>query len=567
MSMRRAGTYIGVGLALAFIVGVAVALARTDPGSQRLLGSATHGAHGIRVVPGRPAARRVLGLRSGSLATAEVYVRAAHPAGRLFVGLYSDASGRPGRMLGHGSVSGPRSGAWNPVSMTATAIRKGGHYWLVLLARRTAVTVGHTGTCASPAITLPGELPLRWKAARPATCPLAIFGLTRSGGGSSSSSTTTGGPGGPGGPTSSSTVPDTGTAPATGTTPLTTAGQHTRCFASPGACGYPDPAYKNVGAGDCAALPKFRPADLPSKDYYWSGTGNIISIYGNDVTIKGYDIVGWIFDVPGSNVVFDHDCITVSGAGGTQTPIFDASNGETYGSHTTIENSTIAPPGCPVRTAATAVCSGSSVLAGDIGGGNHTVIENNILIGAVENVNGLGTGSVVSGNYIVSNAYETSAHSEDIYAGRGTTNLDVEHNTLLNPFDETADIFITNEGSDDCANTGISISDNLMAGGGFIIYGCSGAADLGSSTLTFSGNDVARCAGRSTWDPSTGGHQCGRTPASAVPGAAFGAGADHHGYWPHGGYFGFSDSMFCRDPGLTWSHNTWDDDGRLIACQ
>jgi hypothetical protein len=76
----------------------------------------------------------------------------------------------------------------------------------------------------------------------------------------------------------------------------------------------------------------------------------------------------------------------------------------------------------------------------------------------------------------------------------------------------------------------------------------------GTSSLNVQGNRFARCTGVPvTYNASLGGHTCGPNP----PGSSAGSGADGHGYWPCGGYFGFDLSM--ESATATWSGNVWDD--------
>jgi hypothetical protein len=341
----------------------------------------------------------------------------------------------------------------------------------------------------------------------------------------------------------------------------------TNCFISPGACGYPDPAYGNVGlsTSQCASLPAFQPDDLSSNDYYYKGTGNLIEVQGTNVTIQNYNLTGWTFIISGvTGTVFNNDCMSTPGNDGNGVSITDGSNGKIYGSHTTVENSTISVQGCDVSAAANTACSNNNVEASNLGGSDDTIIKNNILLGAIENINGLGTGSVVENNYIVASSYGPDPHSEDIYGGVPTNNVTISHNTLFNPFYQTAEVFIDNGGGT-CQSDGVSVTNNLMVGGGYVIYACSGASGLGSNSFTFQNNDIGRCDGTPTYDPNVGGTQCGPTPVSSY-GQAFAAGADSHGFWPGGGYYGLTQNVFCSASGTTWSDNYWDDNGAAIGC-
>jgi hypothetical protein len=47
---------------------------------------------------------------------------------------------------------------------------------------------------------------------------------------------------------------------------------------------------------------------------------------------------------------------------------------------------------------------------------------------------------------------------------------------------------------------------------------------------------------------------------------SIGSGADSHGYWPDGGYFGVEADVYCTGAGQTWTGNVWDDNGATGGC-
>ncbi len=74
-------------------------------------------------------------------------------------------------------------------------------------------------------------------------------------------------------------------------------------------------------------------------------------------------------------------------------------------------------------------------------------------------------------------------HYEDIYYGGGAGPLIVNHNTMLNPQGQTAIVFASVDFGD---QTTLTITNNLMAGGGYMIYG--GASGSGGKVVG-SGHD------------------------------------------------------------------------------
>lgn len=341
------------------------------------------------------------------------------------------------------------------------------------------------------------------------------------------------------------------------------------CFESPGLCGYPDPSTGQVGITDCSALTTLTSADqLPKGTYYYSGSGTVIDITADDVHLTDFNFApgGWSFYLDGvSGTVFNDDCFAVDGASG-QAPaaVAGGSNSSgTYASDTTVENSTLTGSGCPVAGAATTICYSSGVEGSLVSGlGNGSSILDNIMVGAVEDINSPGSGSRIAGNYVVSNGYEVGGHSEAIYAAQ-TSGLSIVNNTLFNPFDQSGVIFEDALGNA-CANRSV-INGNLLAGAGFVLYECASAASAGTASLTFTNNDIARCAGGSLYDAAVGGHYCGGLPPTLTTGRSIGAGQDDSGYWPEGGFFGLVEDTYC-DASTIWSGNIWNDSDSAVSC-
>ncbi len=110
-------------------------------------------------------------------------------------------------------------------------------------------------------------------------------------------------------------------------------------------------------------------------------------------------------------------------------------------------------------------------------------------------------------------------HYEDIYYGGGAGPLIVNHNTVLNPQGQTAVVFASVDFGD---LPQLTITGNLMAGGGYVIYG-GGSGSGGSVTgpITVTGNRFSRI------------------------------------YYPDGGYYGLAGDFV--DEHTTWSENIWDE--------
>jgi hypothetical protein len=84
----------------------------------------------------------------------------------------------------------------------------------------------------------------------------------------------------------------------------------------------------------------------------------------------------------------------------------------------------------------------------------------------------------------------------------------------------------------------LTITDNFLVGGGYVIYPCGNASTVGTSTMNIEDNRFGRCL------------------SASCP--------DSHGYWPKGGYNGIDAYNF---PGAseTWSGNYWDDNLQAVS--
>ena len=111
---------------------------------------------------------------------------------------------------------------------------------------------------------------------------------------------------------------------------------------------------------------------------------------------------------------------------------------------------------------------------------------------------------------------------------------------------QTANIFAnTGNGSGGACSNQLTISNNLLAGGGFSIYPCGNATSQGTSTVSITGNRFARCGGGAEVQGGGGTWFC--------PG-----GADSAGYYPRAGSFG---RLAAAYPNTVWTGNIWDDTG------
>ncbi len=256
----------------------------------------------------------------------------------------------------------------------------------------------------------------------------------------------------------------------------------TNCINTPSSCGYPDATNTGVPAGTKLTSQSgelsVTKAGTTVKDLAVTGA---IAVDANNTTLEDDEVISsagsgnrGIYIAPGvTGTVLNH--VTCHGAGkGTQYCVFN-------------KNST-------------------------------TKIEYSYLYNCGECLNGPGT---ITNSFFDVTAVISGEHYEDIYYGGGEGPLVVNHDTMLNPQGQTATVFA----STDFGNqTTLTITNNLLAGGGYTLYG-------GTSC-------------------TTGGCGAVKGPVT-VTGNRF-----SNKYYPGGGYYGIG--AYFNNAVTTWSGNVWD---------
>ncbi len=269
-------------------------------------------------------------------------------------------------------------------------------------------------------------------------------------------------------------------------------GQQTNCINAPSVCGYPDATNTGVPAGTTL-----------------TAQTNDINVTTPGTTIKDIALTGTI-DVDANNTTIEDSEITVDGTqAGCNSPCGGKGIWTKPGVTGTIIRHVTCHGGAPTGDNVTEFCIQSNDSSTQV---SYAHLYN------------CTTGFVGPGTWSNSFVDQTGAtipqeHYEDIYYGGGGGPLIVNHNTMLNPQGQTAVVFA----SVDFGNqTTLTITNNLMAGGGYMIYGGgsgSGGSVLGPVTIT--GNRFSRK------------------------------------YYPDGGYYGLDSYM--TNSVTTWSGNIWDD--------
>jgi hypothetical protein len=294
--------------------------------------------------------------------------------------------------------------------------------------------------------------------------------------------------------------------------------QSTNCFAVPSACGYPDATNSGVPAGTMLT-PRTQTIHVTS-----AGT-----------TISGLELHGSI-EVEANNVTIKNDKI-VNGDGFTQ----GAHAVRLYRGFTglKIEDTTIEGGNC------TSEALEMGIETEEPGATANRIYGNcasSIMHGPGREENSY---SIDNGTIWDSAEHKEEAHYETWYLGGGS--LTAIHNTLLNPHGHTAVIFTKT----DFANVEEArIENNLLAGGGFTIYGGEGGLLKVVGPTIVKGNRFARCLTKQV---------------SRAGGTWFcEGGPDSHGYFPKSGDYG--EKAFFNKAVTIWSGNVWDDNNESIPC-
>jgi hypothetical protein len=286
-------------------------------------------------------------------------------------------------------------------------------------------------------------------------------------------------------PVPSSTPPSTPTA--------------TKCVTLPSRCGYPDAT--SAGVQDRTTLRRV-PEDLTSGTGWKWDTRGWIQVTDDDAVVENVEVSASI-DVKGSGVTIRNVLVLVSG--------------DTWGvalrhtTNTTITHTTIGSKGLKPR-----LLVGIKDIYGDAAG---TSVTANDIAGASTGVQ-IGSG-LIRDNYIHDLGMVEGDHVNGITSNGSSRRLVIEHNTVLNPFPQTDAIGLFQDFGVEADRL---ISDNLLAGGGWTLYGGDNQRFGLTHDITIVGNRFSRL------------------------------------YFPTGGSFGPVASFDLQGKGNLISGNYWDED-------
>lgn len=276
----------------------------------------------------------------------------------------------------------------------------------------------------------------------------------------------------------------------------------TGCAARPSACGYPDASNTGVSAG--VAL-RAVPAKVTSgAGWHWDGSR--VTIDGAGTVFEGFSVSG---------------PVEVGANGVTVRNVAVAEDGNSVGikllhtATTRIENCEITSPVGKVRLEA-----GIKDVYGDATGTTILSCDISRTSTGIQTHEGL-----IQGNYIHDMGLQAGDHLNGTASNGATTPLTIQHNTILNNYGQTDAISLFEDFGQEGNRV---IDDNLLAGGGYTIYGGQNPGKATAFNIKITHNRISRI------------------------------------YFPDGGSYGPVTAFDPSGPNNVWSANIWDDTGAAI---
>jgi hypothetical protein len=247
-------------------------------------------------------------------------------------------------------------------------------------------------------------------------------------------------------------------------TPPGQPGPRTGCFADPSACGYPDAD----NTGPTTALQKVPGASLPSGSQ-WDAGAHTLRITGDNVTVQNLDIAGAVTidgdntTVRNSRIAVSNGCSSPCGSSGIRLGETDATVSGTVLQNLDIVTAEKDPSNDNPLDPATI---DTKLDHGVRNNGDLAVTADHLYIkGFAGAWKGPGT---IENSYLFSQLAFDGDHVESyLNGGEGNPTI-LAHDTILNPVAQTAAISLFN----DFGGIGrVDVVDNLLAGGGYVMYG------------------------------------------------------------------------------------------------
>ena len=280
----------------------------------------------------------------------------------------------------------------------------------------------------------------------------------------------------------------------------------TNCAAKPSTCNYPDATNTGVPAGTTLKSVPSQVSSGPGWSYNAATKAVIVKV--NGTVLSGLYIP--------SNLTINASNVTVKNVQVVTGGTFGISLTHTTG--VTIENSTISGQNATTGRVDSAIKD----VYGDSTG--MVIKANNISLfrTAMQLSNGM-----VDGNYIHDPGYIAGDHTNGVVSTGGTKTLVIQNNTIFNSIGQT-DAISVNAATSGAPVANATIQNNLIAGGGYAIYGGTGSGNT-TSNIVIKNNRFGQL------------------------------------YYPKSGQFGPVAYFDSAGKGNVWSGNVWDTTGQAIA--
>ena len=278
----------------------------------------------------------------------------------------------------------------------------------------------------------------------------------------------------------------------------------TNCAALPSACGYPDATNTGVPAGTTL---RSVPSQVSKGTGWYYDSRGFAEVNGNGAVLSGLNITGNL-DISASNVTINNVKVMNSGQSSFGISLRHTSN-------VTIEHSMITgADGGPGR-----LMVGVKDVYGDSTG---TVVQDN-------NIRYTSTGvqlsaGLIQDNYIHAMGLIPGDHVNGTTSGGGTTQLTIQHNTVFNQLNQCDAISLF---QDFGPQGNRLITNNLLAGGGYVIYAGGKIGAPPPYNITITNNRISTM------------------------------------YFPKGGYYG-PVAYYSPGNGNSWTGNIWDNTALTI---
>jgi hypothetical protein len=270
------------------------------------------------------------------------------------------------------------------------------------------------------------------------------------------------------------------------------------------AASYPNASTAGVPAGTQLTAVPGQATSGPG--WSWKSAG-YVQVTGDGAVLSNLSVAGNI-NVAASNVTIKDVKVVNSGADSMGISLRHTSN-------VTIENSTIA---------------GSDASSGRLMVGVKDVYGDDTGTQVLDdNIYQTGTGvqiyqGLIQGNYIHDLGFIAGDHVNGVTTNGGTSQLTIEHNTILNPYNQTDAVGLF---EDFGVVANVTIDNNLLGGGGYSIYGGNGS--MGTPyNIKVTNNRFSTTV------------------------------------WPNGGLYGPVAYFNSSASGDVWSGNVWDSTGQTI---